>query len=481
MRCLALGQAWRESGGSVVFISHVDSDSLERRLKEEKFEVVKLINRHPYPEDLKTTLEVLNSYPGAWLVLDGYRFDTEYQMGIKQAGHKLLVVDDQAHLQYYYADIILNQNLHACNIQYPCEPSARLLLGPKYVLLRREFQRFTGWRREIPPLARKVLVTLGGSDPDNVTAKMIEALQLVHTDGLEVRVIAGGNNPHYKELQSMVGSSLVSVELLSNVTEMAGLMANADLAIAAGGSTAWELAFMGLPSLLVVLADNQRPTADYLGKAGLAINLGWHAELHPSAAAGEINNLMDEPEKRREMSLGSRKLIDGQGTDRVLMRLKGEKLRLRKVVEGDCRLIWEWANDPEVRRASFSSEHISWEEHIKWFEAKHQNRSCYFFIAVDDNDAPTGLARLELTSGLEAEIGVSVAKEQRGKGCGSLLISMATETLFSISSVEKVHAFIKPFNQASMKAFTQAGFRRVGESVVKGCRGEHFIRFKGLM
>ncbi|MGQ9755923.1 MAG: UDP-2,4-diacetamido-2,4,6-trideoxy-beta-L-altropyranose hydrolase, partial [Desulfotomaculales bacterium] len=176
MRCLALAQAWQDHGGKVVFITACNSPFLKQRLRNEGFDVVGLQYVHPDPADLKTTMNVLAVHPGAWLVLDGYHFDFTYQRLVKEAGHQLLVIDDMAHLDRYNADIVLNQNIHAHNLHYFCEPYTRLLLGTKYVLLRREFWSWRNYKREVPEVAKKVLVTMGGSDPGNVTLKVIRAL-----------------------------------------------------------------------------------------------------------------------------------------------------------------------------------------------------------------------------------------------------------------------------------------------------------------
>ena len=120
--------------------------------------------------------------------LDGYHFNPEYQYAIKQAGHRLLVVDDTAHLDYYYADIILNQNFKAKDLKYPCSSKTRLLLGDRYVLLRSEFLAWRTWKRQIPDKARTVLVTFGGSDPHNMTLQIMNALKKVDISGIEVNL-----------------------------------------------------------------------------------------------------------------------------------------------------------------------------------------------------------------------------------------------------------------------------------------------------
>lgn len=316
MRCLALAQAWQERGGQVLFALGVSVPSLEDRLRTESMEVINLeLDEKSLggPEDARRLLVLAKEHHTAWVVLDGYHFGPKYQRAIKEAGFKLLVVDDMAHHEHYYADIVLNQNLHAKDLRYSCEPYTRLLLGTKYVLLRREFWKWRGWKREIPEVARKALVTLGGADPDNVTLKVIHALQQVDVDGLEAVVVAGGMNPHLEELRRATQASRIPVRFKSNVSNMAELMAWADVAVATGGSTCWELAFMGVPSLLLVLAENQRRIAEEIGRVGAAVNLGWHTDLSFAEIVEALTRFLLEERLRAGMAKCAQKLVDGNG------------------------------------------------------------------------------------------------------------------------------------------------------------------------
>ena len=135
MRSLALAQAWQAAGGQVIFITACESEALRRRLIGEKLEVVALSD----PSDWQVVARALEAQPNAWVALDGYHFDTAYQQRFKDAGHRLLVIDDLAQLDLYVADLVLNQNLAAQGLTYAHQPATRLLLGTDYVLLRKEF------------------------------------------------------------------------------------------------------------------------------------------------------------------------------------------------------------------------------------------------------------------------------------------------------------------------------------------------------
>jgi UDP-2,4-diacetamido-2,4,6-trideoxy-beta-L-altropyranose hydrolase len=412
----------------------------------------------------------------AWVVVDGYHFGTDYQQWIKEAGLGLLFIDDEGRGDHYYADLVLNQNIHAHEGLYGArEPYTRLLLGPRYALLRREFWPWRGWRRQVPAVARKILVTLGGGDPDNVTGKVIEALRQVKVEGLEAAVIAGGANPHFQQLEKTVGSLPFSARLKRNVTNMPELMAWADMAITAGGSTCWETAFMGLSGLVMILAENQRPVAEGLAVAGVAINLWWQEKLAPASLAAALQRLLMDQIGRSEMKRRGQALVDGEGSARVLMHLLDRSIRIRPVRAIDCRMVWEWANDPEVRAASFSTTPISWESHETWFQARLKDPQYRFYIALDADDVPVGQVRFGL-QGEEATISVSVGKLYRSQGYGPILIHLGCDQLFAETSVKLVQAYIKPENPPSLKVFLKAGFTQAGPVMVHGQTALHCQR-----
>ena len=321
MRCLALAQGWRETHeGRVTFITLCKSLGLLRRVVEAGFEVKTLKASYPDDGDLESTLASLKAKsPDTWLVLDGYHFDSNYQRRIKEAGHLLLVIDDLNHLGHYYADIVVNQNIYARSLEYSCEPYTQLLLGTEYALLRQEFTSQVRVQHAIAPVARKILVTLGGSDPCNQTMKVLRALLSLDMPGLEAKVVVGSSNPRLDELRETAESagSSIAISIITDAPDMASLMAWADVAVTGAGSTCWELAFMGLPALLIVLADNQTGIAEGLEEAGTAVNLGWHYELNESDISRQLALLLRDSSRRSDMSEKGRRIVDGQGSQRV--------------------------------------------------------------------------------------------------------------------------------------------------------------------
>jgi UDP-2,4-diacetamido-2,4,6-trideoxy-beta-L-altropyranose hydrolase len=319
MRCLALAQAWQNLEGNAIFAVATDIGKLQTRLETEGIIIHQLSVTSGSIEDGEAVIALAQKLGVSWVVVDGYQFGGNYQQQLKAAGLNLLFVDDYGHAEHYSADLVLNQNLGANENLYPHrENDTQLLLGTQYALLRREFWQWRNWKREIPPTAGKVLVTLGGADPDNVTLKVMQALSAIETEGLEVVVIVGGSNPHYEQLQQVAQASPVSMTLKQNVTNMSEWMAWADIAVAAGGSTNWELAFMGLPSVIITVAENQSAIAQQLGKMGITISLGWHQQLTVHQLTTAVSELLSAQKQRQQMSEKGRQLVDGLGSQRVI-------------------------------------------------------------------------------------------------------------------------------------------------------------------
>lgn len=477
MRCLALAQAWQDSGGAVAFGAVALPPLLETRLRTEGIAVHLLTATTGSADDAAQTVTLAGQMGAEWVVIDGYQFGAEYQRALKAAGLRVLAMDDYGHAEHYYADVVVNQNIYADESLYPHrEPSTRLLLGTQYALLRREFWPWRDWQREIPEVARKVLVTLGGGDFDNVTLKVIQALQLLEVPDLEAVVVVGGSNPHYETLRAAV-TSTPWIQLVRNVTTMPDLMAWADVAISAAGSTCWELALMGLPALLIVLAENQRPIATGMAQAHAAFNLGEHSTLTAAHIAKTLSGAISQASQRKTFSQHSRALIDGQGSQRIANFLQ-RKLSLRPAQATDSALIWGWSNDAVTRAASFTATPILWETHLAWFAERLSDPHCRFYLALDASGAPVGQIRYQL-EGEAATVSVSVAPERRGNGCGTALIQAGTQQLFADTPVKHIHAYIKPENIASTLAFQRAGFEEVEATFMKGVQARHLVCERG--
>ena len=476
MRCLALAQAWQDAGGTAIFAASEITPAMRSRLAAESCEVVAVSCPAGTAQDADQTIRLAWKRNAAWVAVDGYQFRGEYQRAIKNAGCKALFFDDYGHCEHYHADVVLNQNLNVNENLYAArEPYTRLLLGTKYCLLRREFAAWRDWKREIVPVARKVLVTMGGSDPDNVTARAIRALQRAHIEGTEAVIVVGGSNPHFSELQKLACDSPFPIEFRRDALNVTELMAWADLAISAAGSTCWELALLGLPALLLDLAANQTAVAEKLDTELCAIHVG-NGTVESEELAEAVQSLGQSYQLRKTLSHHSRRLVDGDGPRRVVSALRDKcRLRLRRATRDDRELLWHWANDPLVRAASFSPEPIPWETHTVWFENKISQPTTEIFIAEDEAGQPAGQIRFDLRADGDWEAGVSIAEQVRGRGLAGELIGLGIESLRQKDRNARIHALVKTSNIASMRGFERSGFRRLGVEMVQGQEALHLL------
>ncbi len=314
MRCLALAQAWQDAGGKAAFAMAETTPAIGKRLKSEGCEIFRVASDSGEKDDASQTIGLGRQVGARWIVVDGYQFSDEYQCVLKDAGFKVLFLDDYGHANHYYADLVLNQNVHADEAMYQSRtPHTRLLLGTRFCLLRREFLQWREWKRVISPQVRKILVSMGGSDAGNVTSKVLPALKSIQA---EVIAVAGGSNPHVESLEREAKSD-VGFRLLKDVENMPALMAWADVAVVAAGSICWEICVTGLPSILVVTASNQKDVAETLARAEAALALDSRTNDMAVSMPPLLRKLADSDSFRQSLSSKARELVDIDGAARV--------------------------------------------------------------------------------------------------------------------------------------------------------------------
>lgn len=321
MRMLALAQAWRRIAGTpVTFLCAEIPDGIARRVRDEGFEVVPLGDVRDQAADARATLDEVTQRvagTGSWIAADGYRFDIGFQRAIKAAGCRLLVMDDNGENGEYGCDIVANQNIDASEAMHAKRDEAvKLLLGPEYALLRPEFADGCAGRTAKPPSEWNILVTMGGSDPENATAVVLDALESCTCKS--VTVVVGSANPNLEALRARAAKSKGRVNLVVDTKEMRALMERADLAISAGGSTVWEMCRMGLPMVLLSIAENQDAVIRAIADAGIAVNAGGVGSDAAARIRCAVESLFREPERMAAMSERGVALVDGLGAGRVV-------------------------------------------------------------------------------------------------------------------------------------------------------------------
>lgn len=462
MRCLALAQAYQDIGGRIIFVMAMDAGSLFEKLKKERMDIQKIDVVPGSDNDARQTTAVVHREVADWVILDGYHFSSKYQKIIKDSDIKILMLDDNCEQDHYYADYILNQNIHAVESLYPPkkrETYTKLLLGTKYCLLRREFLEYKDFKREIPQKAKNILVTMGGSDSNNVTCKVIEAFKQINDSELNIKVVLGGNNPHYEKVKQAVDLLPSKTEIIVNAHNMPELMMWADLAISAAGSTVWEMCFLKLPFIAIVTADNQCGIAEYI-KSNVSTEKVCNSIK--TNFRQKLCKFINSPPEYQNITLSD--IVDGKGANKILKIILAGKIMLREAQTNDCELLWQWANDLAVRKNAFAQDSISLQCHEKWFFNKLSAPNCYIYIGEIEH-IPCGQIRFEVEND-DAIIDISVASGFRGIGIGTEIIQKGVQMFFAACPITRVKAIILKKNLPSINSFRRADFKEFGNTVV---------------
>lgn len=251
-----------------------------------------------------------------FLVVDQYEIGADFESKARPWARNLMTIDDIPGRKHD-CDILLDQNLgrRADDFTGHVPKNCQLLLGPVHALLRPEFTRGRSITREIPAIAERVLVTLGGSDPQNFTARVISTICELGPETPRTLIVVGSANPHAKELEAMV-SEVDHMDVVYDIDDMASAMERADLAISGSGSTCWELAAMGLPA--IVIDESAGGVASALEAAGTAVRVGPDETGSISTLTGVLKALVADPVSRRVMAEAGPRLVDGAGAGRVV-------------------------------------------------------------------------------------------------------------------------------------------------------------------
>ena len=498
MRTLALGQAWKRLGGTVSFVAGELPTGLIAKIQSEKFELYRIDNSQCDHEDAKETAELATDLSADWIVLDGYQFDDDYQAELSHTQSRLIVIDDYQHASHQHADIILNQNAYANPETYRATSPAKILTGPSFALLRSEFSAAAssaersasenpnprpGSSKHIVKQARRILVTFGGEDADNWTLKTLQVLSDLNQKQLIVDCVIGACYQHIGELEVFKKTANMSLRIHRNVDRMSALMHRVDVAISAGGSTCYELARCGVPTIVVSIADNQAPVAMALSRLGVMISLdefgisGKRKSADPTKQfTTTIRRLLNDYETRKTMSELGTALVDGNGGNRIASQMASMLYSFRDARTEDAQLLLQWRNDPEVRSVSFSQDVISLESHRNWLSKRLDDSDTKIWIAQDQSGRAVGQIRFDSRDeGETGVISIILDPTVRGRGMGPHLIAEACRAFFDSTMGQKIVAQIKPGNIASERAFRRAGFTSIEPLIIDGKIANQFV------
>jgi UDP-2,4-diacetamido-2,4,6-trideoxy-beta-L-altropyranose hydrolase len=469
VRCLALAEEWQARWARAYLASARLPEGVDSAITSSGVERRTIAAEPGSLADAVETRELADELAADWIVLDGYSFSDEFEAEVKRGGRPLLVLDDYGHAGHHAADLVLNQNLYADRSLYAEVPDGtRLLLGSRYVLLRQQFRPWRGRQRETKESPTSLLVTLGGGATAGLAPRVLAAMDNSKRPAqLQVVVLAGANAGALEAARVAAKESWIPVKIYPHSPDVTEVMARADLAVSAGGSTCWELAFMGVPTCILSLAEHQASVAESLEAAGAAIHAGGSAEIDTKLPE-LVMALANDPARRARMSQTGQRLVDGRGAERVVRAMRASELVLREATAADAQLLWTWRNEPGVRDQSFQTGEIPWEDHVRWLDRALGDPNTLLWICAHRDGSPVGQGRFAIR-GEEAEISVSLDASWRGRGYGVLLIELLTQRLFAQRpEVTTVRAWIKQSNEASRRSFEAAGYAHASSEPVDG-------------
>lgn len=344
MRCLTLADALAAKGAKCQFICRAHAGNLIGLIRGKGYVVHELptvpradaVALHPtasandlahshwlgatQAQDAEACASILAAQRPDWLIVDHYALDTRWERALAPHCRKLMVIDDLAD-RSHACELLLDQTFgrEAADYQQLVPDACQLLCGSAYALLRPEFAALRPYslQRRAQPALRELLITMGGVDKDNATGQVLQALRLCPLPAdCRITVVMGATAPWLEEIRTNASDLPWPTRVLVGVSDMAQLMADSDLAIGAAGATSWERCCLGLPTAMVVLANNQRHAARLLEqvRAVRILDLAPNFQDDLIELIGYIN---DNNNYLRQLCECSSQVSDGKGSERV--------------------------------------------------------------------------------------------------------------------------------------------------------------------
>jgi UDP-2,4-diacetamido-2,4,6-trideoxy-beta-L-altropyranose hydrolase len=475
MRCLALAGAVKALGEECVFVCRDIPRLLAERITGDGHSLQLLILtdgdntakaaevpyaywlKAPWRDDAVETSEIADEVGAQWIVVDHYGLDADWEQAVATADRNVAAMDDLADRRHAAALVSDPSLVVEPHDRYKdlTSPGSQLLLGPRYAALRSEFA-------DAPPRlpapggeAMRFLIAFGGVDAAGMTRVAIEALAAIVEVGDHAHVVVGAAH----EGRAAIAGRCAELGWTCHVnsSRMGQLMAATDLAIGAGGSMVWERMAMGLPTIAIIVADNQRDQVNEAARLGLLVAME-QADASVEALQAQIRSLRGNSGLREKMSASCRRRVDGKGAVRIARRLAPCPVKLRPATEADSADLLEWRNDEFIRMVSHNTEIISPEDHALWLAGTLNNPAKRLLIGFD-NDGVLGVVRFDKGPS-NAEVSIYLAPQRLGSGLGPNLL-MAGEAAMAEHwpDVPEILAEVLPTNRASKDLFLSCGYR----------------------
>ena len=315
MRCLTLAQELKNNFDKIIFLTQKDSGNFIGTIMKNEFEVIFIPTTNNDPNIIKNLITAYSENKN-FLLIDHYDIDSNFESSLKNIFERIFVIDDLANRKHD-CDLLIDQNYYRdLNQRYEklIQNGTIILLGPKYAIIRPEFRKINKKAIKKNSQIKKILVSFGGSDPTNECKKALDALCSIENSKFEIVVVAGIYNHKFEQLKKLY-EKYSNIKIYRHVNDLSRLMLNSDLFIGAGGTTTWERFYMGLPSTVTIISDDQKESIEFLSDMGHIINLGLAKNVTSKTYAQTLQK--PNSDLIYNMSLHNQKLVDGNGSNRI--------------------------------------------------------------------------------------------------------------------------------------------------------------------
>lgn len=313
IRCLGLCEELKRRGNSCFFVSKIYNEDLILKIKNEN-NFYKLSPSIDLKQDVKELISFSNKKKIDWIITDNYELNEKYITEIKKNDFKVLSIDDYSQI-HYESDIVLNQNIGSDKLRYSSGENTYFLLGPKYVILRDKL--LIRHKKIQKNEVNKILIMLGGTDKDNLILKIIKSIKFL-TKQISFIVVIGPLNHHYNEISKYVKENQLNIDVEKFPDQMEEIYLNSDISISAGGTSCYELAYFGIPNIIITIAKNQINIAKNLDKYNVSLYLGHKNQIDMNKIKNNCYELINNNNLRKKMILNGKNLVDGKGKERII-------------------------------------------------------------------------------------------------------------------------------------------------------------------
>lgn len=475
-RCLTLADKLNTPDTPVHFICREEKGHLAELITQRGFTLSLIPANQALQQidDAKTCRQVLYPLSQAFngiglIVVDHYQLSSIWAQQLSPLSAHLAVIDDLANREHH-CDLLFDQSFGRTAEQYAPWLTPRcqqVIVGAKHALLRPQFialREAATIKRANTTAVQSVLVNMGAMDPDNVTHTVLSQLAKLKSATYDtIHVILTDKAKHLDSIKAFINNSSLDIQLHINIDNVAALILQADIAIAAAGTSMLERCCLGLPGVLVCIADNQAHIAKAVADSGSAIAVLDKEQLSDKLTE-VIQQFTNNPGSYQTIATLALATCNGNGStllsERLQQLMAEPTLYLQPVTEQDKMLLYQWQLAPKTRQYARNPTPPTLQQHQQWFDSVINNPKIYFYL-VKRQHQPCGFIRLDVKSltvdgrkieGLE--VSVALSPECYGQGIGHQALLLTQQTYNDVSLL----AYIEPDNKPSLKAFAKAGF-----------------------